>query len=106
MKSDEKDKTINDLTKKISLLEVDNMKFAKNLIKSETTNLERDKITTELLLRISSLEKILLEKKVFKAKEFADIFEASVKKLTDIINNEESKIDQGLPIFVPGTLKN
>ena len=70
-------------------------------------NIDRDGVITELLLRISTLEKLLIDKKIFTAKEFSNIFEASVKKVTEIMaEKDQTKFTDANKIFVPGKLKN
>lgn len=74
---------------------------------SEKDNLDRDGVITELLLRISTLEKLLIDKKVFTAKEFSNIFEASVKKVTEIMAEKDNNtFAENKKMFVPGKLKN
>lgn len=60
-----------------------------------------DSVVTELLLRISTLERLLLDKSVFTAKEYSTIFEASVKKVADLM--EKTEIENST-IIVPATV--
>jgi hypothetical protein len=80
----------------------------KDNMTNEKDNLDRDGVITELLLRISTLEKLLIDKKVFTAKEFSNIFEASVKKVTEMMDEKSNstKFAENNKIFVPGKLKN
>lgn len=74
---------------------------------NEKDNFDRDGVITELLLRVSTLEKLLLDKKVFTAKEFGDIFEASVKKVTNLMQEQDKKsIESSNKVFIPATIKN
>ena len=73
----------------------------------KSDDVQRDNIITELLLRVSSLEKLLIDKKVITAKEFGAVFEASVKKMTDIIKEQEANMTpENTNVFVPAKLKN
>lgn len=62
-----------------------------------------DKVLAELLLRISTLEKILLEKKIFSLEEYSVIFNESVNKLMEVLKNDTIKSTEVIP---PGVLKN
>ena len=67
----------------------------------EKDDVNLNSVVTELLLRISTLEKLLLEKNVFTSKEYSVIFEASVKKVTDLMEKTEA---ENTTIFVPATI--
>lgn len=71
---------------------------------NDKDGIDRDGVITELLLRISTLEKILLDKKIFTAKEFSTIFEDSLKKVTNLMKEQEQKaIDENIKVFIPAT---
>ncbi len=81
----------------------------KDNMTNEKDNIDRDGVITELLLRISTLEKLLIDKKVFTAKEFSNIFEASVKKVTEMMDKKSAQFvdsNESKKIFIPGKLKN
>lgn len=74
---------------------------------NEKDGIDRDGVITELLLRVSTLEKLLIDKKVFTAKEFGTIFEDSVKKVTSLMKDQEQKaVDENIKVFIPATVKN
>lgn len=64
---------------------------------------EQDRLLAELLLRISTVEKLLIDKNVISLEEYNDIFTKSVSKLIDLMKNNDAKVTEIAP---PGVLKN
>jgi hypothetical protein len=62
-----------------------------------------DKVLAELLLRISTIEKLLLEKGTFTLEEYNVVFNASVNKLMEALKNDVRTTTEITP---PGVLKN
>lgn len=69
---------------------------------------EQDKLFTELLLRISTIEKLLIDKNIISLEEYNNIFTKSVNKLIDVMKNDikltESEV-KSTEITPPGILK-
>ncbi len=58
-------------------------------INDQDTRLDsQDKLLAELLLRLSTVEKLLLEKKLISLDEYSSIFNESVNKLIDVLKND------------------
>lgn len=73
---------------------------------NEKDDINLEGVVTELLLRISTLERLLLDKKVFTNKEYSSIFENSVNKVTELMKSEtENKTEENLKIFIPASNK-
>jgi hypothetical protein len=68
----------------------------------ETRLGEQDKLLAELLLRISTVEKLLIDKNVITLDEYSNIFNESVTKLVDAMKNMKT-VEEVIP---PGVLKN
>lgn len=64
--------------------------------------LDSDKLLAELLLRISTVEKLLIDKNVISLDEYNEIFTKSVNKLMDLLKNPEVSKE----VMPPGILKN
>lgn len=64
--------------------------------------LDTDKLLAELLLRISTVEKLLIDKNVISLDEYNEIFTKSVNKLMDLLKNPEVSKE----VMPPGTIKN
>ena len=63
---------------------------------------ESERMMAELLLRISTVEKLLIDKKIITVEEYHEIFTNSVSKLTEALK-EQIKSTEVIP---PGVLKN
>ena len=64
---------------------------------------DQDRLLAELLLRISTVEKLLIDKKVISLDEYNEIFTKSVNKLVDLMKNTATASPEVVP---PGVLKN
>lgn len=67
---------------------------------------DQDRLLAELLLRVSTVEKLLLDKKVISLEEYNEIFTKSVNKLLDLLKDEKIKTGLSSEVTPPGILKN
>lgn len=58
---------------------------------------EQDKLLAELLLRISTVEKLLIDKNVITLPEYNEIFSKSVNKLMELLKTEPVKPKVSVP---------
>jgi hypothetical protein len=69
---------------------------------AEDKLLDSDKLLAELLLRVSTVEKLLIDKKIVSLDEYNEIFTKSVNKLMDLLKNPAETSE----VTPPGILKN
>ncbi len=60
---------------------------------------EQDKLLAELLLRISTIEKLLIDKGLISLDEYNEIFTKSVNKLFDLLKEDVTKNKIASDIF-------
>ena len=74
---------------------------------NEKDDIDLNRVVTELLLRISTLEKLLIDKKVFTNKEYNSIFEEASNKVLELMKEQQkADINENNTIFIPATVKN